>query len=60
MGRPGGSSSLFPFRLNMPLILMTTCERWLCSTRDGDGGGDFMTGSGMILFKALERHELGC
>lgn len=36
----------------MPLlILIMTYEYWLCSIEDGDGG-DFMTGSEMILFKA--------
>lgn len=36
------------------VILIMTCEYWLCSVGDGDGGGDFMTGSGTILFKAWD------
>lgn len=41
-----------------PLILIRACAYWLWSTGDGDGG-DFMTGSEMILFKAGKMYGLG-
>lgn len=40
------------------LILIRTCEYQLCSTGDGDGG-DFMTGSEVILFKVRKMQDLG-